>query len=480
MKNGMDRRYHRVAVFATCLVCMVIYSNTLNAPFVFDDYPNIQDNVHIRLTRVSARGLYDAGFKSPNAKRPLSNISFALNYYWGGYTVSGYHVVNIIIHLINGILVYFLSLILFRQASQVPGRKIPRIRTGSIPLISLFAALIFIAHPIQTQSVTYIVQRMNSLATMFYLLSLLLYIQGRMRRIRWKQWALFCGCFVCWLMALGSKEIAVTLPLVIFLYERYFFQDLRPGGFKQNFLIVFLLFSILGLAVFIYLGKNPFDRIAASYAIREFTLSERVLTQFRVVVFYISLLLYPHPSRLNLLHFVNPSRSLFDPITTLLSLLIIAGLIGFAVCIARKQRFISFCILWFFINLVIESSVIGLEMIFEHRLYLPMLGFVFLVAALIFHCLSQRRPWAIVVSVIILLPLGAAAYVRNTAWQNQITLWTDVVSKNPHSHRAQNNLGNASIILEHCSFLRILPTPTTIWEMSWSGRVASMKPWTII
>jgi tetratricopeptide (TPR) repeat protein len=371
----------------------------------------------------------------------LSNISFAVNYYLGAYDVTGYHVVNIIIHLINGILVYFLSMIIFKQLSHIPDQKIPLIQTGSIPLMSLFAALIFITHPIQTQSVTYIVQRMNSMAVMFYLLSFLLYIYGRISGTRWKRWVLFCGCFASWIMALGSKEIAGTLPFIIFLYEWYFIQDLRIEWIRRNIKYFFLLFFILVLVGFIYMGKSPFDRILSAYDNREFSMFERVLTQFRVMVFYISLLFFPHPSRLNLLHHITASHSLFAPLTTLFSLLIIVGLTGLAIFLYKKRRLISFCILWFFINLVIESSVIGLEMIYEHRLYLPMFAFSLLLAYLLFALLSKKQFWAVAISVIIILSLGTFTYMRNRVWQDEITLWSNVISKNPQSHRAHNNLG---------------------------------------
>lgn len=126
-------KYHLVALFAISLFCIIIYSNTLNTPFVFDDLPNIKNNPYIRLTSLDFGKLYDAASKSPCSKRPLANISLALNYYFGKYGVTGYHIVNIVIHLINGILVYFLALIIFWQASNIPGQKTPQAPNPSIP-----------------------------------------------------------------------------------------------------------------------------------------------------------------------------------------------------------------------------------------------------------------------------------------------------------------------------------------------------------
>ena len=277
---------------------------------------------------------------------------------------------------------------------------------------------------------------------MFFLLSLLLYIKGRVTPIKWMRRLLFSGCFISWIMALGSKEIAVTLPLIVLLYEWWFFQDLQLYWLRANWKYFFLIFVVAGLMAFIYLGGSPVDTILRTYEQRDFTILDRGLTQFRVLVFYISLLIFPHPSRLNLLHNISISHSLFEPITTLFSLGIIAGLIGFAIYMANRERLVSFCILWFFVNLVIESSLIGLEIIYEHRLYLPMFGFALLLSYLLFHSLLNRRLLAMGLSICIILSLGTATYLRNGVWKDNLIFWSDVVSKNPQNHRAHVALGN--------------------------------------
>jgi hypothetical protein len=128
---------------------------------------------------------------------------------------------------------------------------------------------------------------------------------------------------------------------------------------------------VLAIVALMYLGTHPVEKILSGYKARDFTPAQRVLTQFRVVIFYITLLIFPHPSRLNLDHDFPISNSLIDPVTTILSIGVIVGLMGLAIYKGKKERLLSFCILWFLANLVIESSVIGLEIIFEHRMYLP-------------------------------------------------------------------------------------------------------------
>ncbi|MCP4693868.1 MAG: hypothetical protein GY859_37885, partial [Desulfobacterales bacterium] len=205
---------------------------------------------------------------------------------------------------------------------------------------AFFTALIWLVHPIQTQSVSYIVQRMNSMAAMFYLLSILLYAKGRTAQTRggaapgrgvMHPGVFFAGAFCAWMLAMGSKEIAASLPFVVLLYEWFFFQDLDPRRLKRGLPLLVGALALLLFALVMYMGAHPFEKIASGYALREFTLDQRVLTEFRVVIFYISLLIFPHPSRLNLDHDFPLSYSLFDPASTALAIGAVLGLIGLAV-----------------------------------------------------------------------------------------------------------------------------------------------------
>ena len=435
-------RNHVPGALVISLVCCIIYANTLDAPFLFDDAPNIQDNPHIQISDLKPATLARAGFLGPSSRRPLVNVSFALNYYLGGLEVTGYHLINILIHLINGLLVYALSIAILKQArcSRDGAQQASRAGDRGIMYMSLFAALVFVSHPIQVQSVTYIVQRMNSMATLFYLLSFLLYIRGRTSPIGSLRHAWWLGSLVSWVLALGSKEIAATLPLLVFLYEWYFFQNLdyqwlkRSAKYLALALVLFLLVSV------VYLGDLSLDRVLAGYSSRDFTPWQRVLTQFRVVVLYLSLLFYPNPSRLNLLHHIIPSDSLLHPVTTLFSVMAVLFLAGLLLALAKRQRIASFCILWFLLHLVIESSIIGLELVFEHRLYLPMVGFSILLSSLLSPVSGRGCSWVLAICALVVCTLSVATYTRNGVWQDGETFWDDVLSKNPHSHRAHNNL----------------------------------------
>jgi hypothetical protein len=178
-----------------------------------------------------------------------------------------------------------------------------------------------------------------------------------------------------YLLGVFSKENVAILPLFIALYEFYFFQELDLSLKGRKILLSLAgALLILGAFGFILWGRRYINLIIEGYEYRTFTMSERVLTQFRIVLYYVTLLLYPHPSRLNLDYDFPISKTIFDPATTLISILIIAGLVGYSIWKAKKKPVLSFFILWYFGNLAIESSIFPLEMVYEHRLYLPAVG----------------------------------------------------------------------------------------------------------
>lgn len=436
---GKPYERHLLAVILIYVLGFAIYLNTFSVPFVFDDYPNIRDNPSIRLTAVDLNSIRTAALESYASRRPVANISFALNYLVGGYDVKGYHLVNILIHIINGVLVYFLTLVLLRRNRTTVEQYQATNRT--IRLVALLAAAVFIAHPLQTQSVTYIVQRMASMATMFCLGSLLLYLLGRERDDLMQRSAFWIAAALTWLLALGSKEIAATLPAIILLVEFLFYRDSdRPWPGVGAGYLLFAIIATLAAAV-LYLGMDPAATINAQYEQRDFDTLERLLTEFRVLIFYLSLMLFPHPDRLSIDHAFSISRSFLEPISTLLAAAVLIALIVAAARVARRHPILSFCVLWFFITLSIESSFVALELVFEHRLYMPMVGFA-LAAAYLFSLVPGRQGMrAAALAGLLVVALAAGSIARNAIWQDPVALWMDAVSKNPTGYRTRNNLG---------------------------------------
>jgi tetratricopeptide (TPR) repeat protein len=424
-----------ILLFFTAIT-LAIYSQTFDSPFVLDDLRKIEENPHLRVNRLSPTEIVKAGLQSSKS-RPIAFMTFALNYSLHQYDVFGYHLFNISIHVLTGFFLY-----LFLKATfRIP---IVQARYKHTDLISFFAALIWLVHPIQTQSVTYIVQRTNSLAALFFTLSILFYAYGRLTEKNQKGWLWLIASAAAWLLSLGCKQITAILPILIFLYEWYLFQDLSKDWLKKS-LKYLLAIGAFGILLFlIYTGFNPWEKIQSlhDYARHEFTITQRFLTQFRVVIYYISLIFFPLPSRLNLDYDFVLSQSLINPISTLLSLGAIIGLIVLALYLAKKDRLISFCILWFFGNHIIESSILPLATIFEHRNYLPSMMVCLIPVVLAYRYI--KLDW-IKVGLLGVLVVGLSVwtYQRNRVWENKITLWSDVVKKSPGKARPHFNLGAA-------------------------------------
>jgi hypothetical protein len=232
---------------------------------------------------------------------------------------------------------------------------------------------------------------MASMGGMFYLLSLVLYIKGR-RSTGWPRIFYIGGMVLSYLLGVFTKENVAILPLFIVLYEFFFFQklDLSPKGKNILFVLISALL-VLGAFGFFIWGERYIQLIKEGYEYRTFTMLERVLTQSRIVLYYLTLLVFPHPSRLNLDYDFSISKTILEPPTTLISILIIAGLTGYSIWIAKRKPVLSYFILWYFGNLVIESSIFPLEMVYEHRLYLPAVGPFVLFSLLIVRGIEKLR-----------------------------------------------------------------------------------------
>lgn len=433
-------RIHYLAILSFAIIGICIYSNTLHSPFYFDDFNNIQ-NSSLKMEQFSLDTLKNAVSQGRLEKRLVANITFALNYFVHKYSLPGYHITNIAIHICNAIVLYFFILMTLRLPANQKKYKHPA-------LMAYVTALLWLVHPLGTQSVTYLVQRMNSLAFLFYLLSLICYIQARVKQknsVEGKAVSVFWNYFlsiVFGLLALGSKEIAATLPIMILLYEMYFFREFR---FRRTKFLIFwgilTLSTIIGIMYF-YLGDNPWRIFSGTCSIRDFTVSERLLTELRVVMHYISLILYPHPDRLVFDYNFPLSTTLFKPIFTFYSLLALTGLLILSIIIAKKEKLLSFCILGFFVTLVIESSIICLELIYEHRTYLPSIFLILFCTALLYKITRASRT-ALICLIILALPLSLWTYQRNLIWNDPLVFWADSVEKAPGKPRSLNNLGNA-------------------------------------
>jgi tetratricopeptide (TPR) repeat protein len=426
----------------------IVYSNTFSASFVFDDINFITKNdPNVHMTEFSWDGLKKAAFEGNPRHRYLPNISFAINYYFGSENPFGYHLVNLGIHLFTGIFLFFLFNATLRLCSREDGvccsgnRSLSSISV-SPEILSFFAVLIWLVHPVQTNAVTYICQRMASMVAMFYILSLLCYVTGRISFRKGKiktAGLLFFVCIVSGCCAVASKENAGPLPVFILFYEWFFFQNLKTFRSYRTLLWVIIGGVVFAAVVIHFMGVDPLQRILNSYFRREFTMPQRVMTEFRVVTYYLSLLFYPQPSRLILDHDYPLSHAFSDPFSTLTCCVLIITIFGLAVYLAKKERLISFALFWFLGNLVIESSVIGIEIIYEHRMYLPTMFLFLMLSTMVFRMI--RNKWAATgILILCVMILSVWAHQRNRIWESDVTFWTDNTQKSPQKVRPYQNL----------------------------------------
>jgi tetratricopeptide (TPR) repeat protein len=420
------------------LLGIVLYFGIFNAPFIYDDKSSITENERTKDFSFAIRNISD--------RRYIGSLSFALNYRFGGLRTYGYHLVNIIIHIANTFLIYAIVILLPRP----PGRGAMR---SSTVFIAFASAFIFLAHPVQTQAVSYISQRYTSLATFFYLLSFAFFFRARTiqeapfssaRDASMISGACLALSFISALCALKTKETAATLPFMVIAAEFFFFG----AGNKKRATLIFLA-AMLALPILVYVVPAFFSGNAAPVEVTahidaisketgKITRAEYMVTQIRVIVTYLRLLFFPVNQTLD--YDYPMYRSLLSADVLASAALLLLLIIGI-VFLFRKHRVASFGVLWFFIALSVESSIIPIrDVIYEHRLYLPSAGLFMAGAATVDRVLKSEKA-KIGLAVVLVLLLSLATASRNVVWSDPERLWSDVARKAPANERAHNNLG---------------------------------------
>jgi tetratricopeptide (TPR) repeat protein len=440
MNDFQSKLPHVTPILLLVVLIGLIYSNTLESPWFLDDYYNITQNPNVHLTRLNPENISKALYAAPTQEklyRPVSYLTFALNWYFGKDDVWGYHLVNIVIHMLAVSFLFFTLILLFQT------RPLKCCDPNTVYFVALLSSAMWAIHPIQIQAVTYIVQRMASLAALFYMLAIFAFLKGRISSSFLSRLVLFSICCMCYLLGIGAKNNAILLPMSLLLIEFIFFRDLAQRSTQVRALIAILAGAVLIVAVgfFLFLKDNV-NPLLMGYELRPFTMMERLLTQPRVLLFYLSQIFYPTADRFSITHDFNLSTSLLAPWTTLPSILLILMLIALAVWRTKKNPLFSFAVLFFFGNHVIESSILPLEMVFEHRNYLPTF-FLFVpisfgVKKLIDYYQSSNKWMYYFLSVSIcagIVGVGSSAYIRNLDWLSEKNLWQDAMRKAPKSAR---------------------------------------------
>jgi len=436
------------AVLILCGISAVIFYPGLSGPFIFDDQANILSNPYISIHQLDWSTLYlsaASGSAGPLG-RPIPMVTFALNYFFsGGFDHTfGFKLTNLLIHIINGFLVFlvFKFLICLQQKrDNKPGPG--NLDRHHIGYVALVLAVFWTIHPIQTNAILYIVQRMTTLSALFVLLGLTSYLMVRTRdnlNNTAKNILLF-AIPVFLVLGILSKENAILILPFILLIESFYFRDSRAFKFlKQwNPWSTFVLLGA-GIGVLIVLVSYSLH----GYGVRDFNLLQRLMTEARILVFYVSLIFVPLLYKFGLFHDdIAVSTSLLLPATTLYSLLLLASITVVAIIYRKKYPYLLFGWLWFLVAHSLESSFIPLELAHEHRNYIALVGPLLACTGLIDGAIRHlSRAAYLLIFALLFSSLATITYLRSTDWSSYQNLIVTESSYHPDSPRAQAALGS--------------------------------------
>lgn len=423
-------------LIALIVLTVAVFWPAMSGDFIFDDYPNIVTN-----TRVHAEVLDFASIKraavayDPGSYgRPLATIAFAIDHAIGGKDPWGYKLSGLIVHALNALLVF---LLLRRLLAPDPRAAM------SAVVASFVIALAWAAHPLQVSAVMYIVQRMETLSLTFVLLGLLAYLRGRRAQIAGHRgWPWLLACLPLVVLGLLSKETAALFPVYCLALELtvlgFAAQSAATArGWRWAYAAGGLAVAAIFLLVVVPTYATP-----AAYELRDFTVTERLLTQLRVLPLYLQWILLPLPRTLTFYYDAFPvSTNLLTPASTLLGGLFLATLLGLALWLRRRAPFFALGVLWFFAAHLITSSVIPLELVFEHRNYFALLGVLLALADLVARIPARDDPRfkRLVIGTAMVFVLFMTT-LRSATWGDPFLLATDLVALNPDSPRASSDL----------------------------------------
>lgn len=438
----------RLQFVVPLLLCLIAYIPALGGPFIFDSKPALVGNTAVQISEQRFSSWIAAAESSTTGPlgRPLSMLSIAGSYVAEGeFSAVGFKLANLLIHLANGLLLWWISRALLRRLAS------PQLSSEQVDLVAFLAASIWLLHPLHVSTVLYAVQRMAQLSALFSLLGVACYCHYRervdaaeSRSVRRELWvgALFwVGCFT--VLAALSKENGLLLPWLIGLIELFFFRRLAAA---DNSASRYLLLAVLvvPLAVLAGLLALPPSWLVDGYVGREFSLEERGLTQLRVLWHYVSWWILPDIRTLGFHHDdIAISTSLFAPVSTTWAALGWAAVILTAALVRLRYPIFSFAVAWFLISQSLESSIFPLEMVYEHRNYLAGYSLCLLFAFMIVAVFRRSRlRSAVFAGAVVLAALSILLQFRATLWADELNLTEFHLLYHPRSTRTQYHFAN--------------------------------------
>lgn len=442
-------------------IAAFIYAPGLRGEFMFDDYPNIVTNNLIQIDSLDLGSLKRAADSdiSSQSGRPLSMLSFAVNHALTGLNPGAFKAVNLALHLLNGLLILSLTRLLTRRLYPDGGDALP-----------LWVASAWILHPINVTPVLLVVQRMTEIATLFTLAGVLLHVWLRLRPpggSMLRKGVLWLGVPLLWYLGFLGKETAVLAPLFVVLIEWFV---LRPrlewprrsaiSGRAWGWLA--LLGAGLGAVLALLASRFLTPEVFQVFDNRDFSLGERLMSEMRVLWFYVKLTILPATADFGLFHDDFPvSRGWLDPWTTLPAAAAWTAVVVWLIRQGRRAPLFSLGIGWFLAGHLLESTIIPLELVYEHRNYTPSFGLLLALGDLgrrLFAPVerSGKRWLAVVLALLPLLLISQQTAARAHAYGDRVRFTQFEVRNHPHSARAQQEAGNA-LILEYGDRLAAMP-----------------------
>ena len=402
------------------------YFNSFSVPFIFDDGAAIVQNPTIRHLSRLGEVLAGPPWASLTVNgRPLLNLTLALNYAFGGLDVGGYHGVNLAIHILAGLTLFGVVRRTLRQPCLAD-----RFGSAALPL-AFCVALLWTLHPIQTEAVTYIVQRAESQMGLLYLLTLYSFIRGNSssRPGRWYALSLFfCA------LGMTAKEVMISAPVMVLLYDRTFVAGTFGRAWRERwrwYSGLACTWLILG-----WLMLGPGSRGEAGAFVVGTSWHAYAQTQFGVILHYLRLALWPFP----LIFDYGGAVVEHDTARIAMSAFAVLTLVSGTVIALRYRPVLGFLGCWFFGILAPTSSVVPLQdIVFEHRMYLSLAAVIVLLAASLYLWVGKRAYWLLLALAV---ASGVLAARRNEDYRSELGIWTDTVRKQPRNPRAYNNLGS--------------------------------------
>ena len=479
---------HLLIIVVLGLVC---YGNTFSVPFYFDDYDELVNDPSI----TEVESLWDLVLHG--GARRFADLSFAINYQVHGLHVAGYHAVNTVIHLLSAVAVYFLCVSIIKALEKNFSGDRPESHESALAacrFIPLAVSLIFVSHPLQTQAVTYIIQRYTSLVGCLYVFTMLAYVKGRLcfEQQEGRSAAGWCGWgAVAALLGVYTKQSFFSLPLMILLFEQCLFH----GRFTKQILTGTVVTACLAVAAkslpILFnggtIGELMYHLHDATSENFFSTRTDYFLTQLRVVVTYLRLVFLPVGQRLD---YDYPEFNTLLNIEVLVAAVLHLMLVSFAVMLYLRskysqpdvdetaglcRRLIVVGIAWFYIALSVTSSFIPIPDDFaEHRMYLPSVGLFIAIAAVVqiaaakYGSVLRYRKLGL---AIVCLALALTTIARNHVWSDELRFWQNEAQMSPNNGRVIGNLGfaylrrdsNELALRAFAHALKLDPSLQTVW-----------------